>query len=419
MMRPACRRFYDGPMHRPVAAHLWNRLRERSELIHAGFPWSFVVLTDVTMALICLVATLQRPRSDLDVALIAVALAVSPLVLFFVSGFRDRPGVMFNPGVMWAAWSAAGSVFLFATSAPHTSDFAPLLLVLMVGVVGSLSTLVGGFLSAVTAAGMVLAAAAMNRLDAVALYLSFIGMGWLVGFLLRTQQQLMIKQDEARAALAQHAVADERRRIAREVHDVIAHSLSVTLLHVTGARRALQQDRDVEDAVEALEQAEKLGREAMGDIRRTVGLLDDAPMRTAPEPGVDDIADLIDGFARAGLAVTFRNEGLTHSVSPGTGLALYRITQESLANVAKHAPDSKAHVTLTYSRSSATLSIVNEAPVPVGASPEGRGVRGMRQRIALLGGTIEIGPCDDGWSVRAAVPLDGESTRGFRSPCGS
>ncbi len=95
-----------------------------------------------------------------------------------------------------------------------------------------------------------------------------------------------------------HAAADERRRIAREVHDVIAHSLSVTLLHVTGARRGLQQDRDIDDAVEALEQAEHLGRQAMADIRRTVGLLDGALMSLAPEPGVDDIHCLVDDFVR-------------------------------------------------------------------------------------------------------------------------
>jgi signal transduction histidine kinase len=411
MMRRVRGRFYDGSMLRPVSAYVRDRLRQRSELIPA--PWSFVVVTDVTMALICLVATLQRPRSDLDVALLAIALAVTPLVLFFLSE------VKLNPGVIWAAWSAASAVFLFATSAPPTADFAPLLLVLMVGVVGSLSTLVGGLLATLSAAALVLAAAAMHRLDAVALYLSFIGMGWLVGYLLHTQQQLMIKQNDAQAALAQHAVADERRRIAREVHDVIAHSLSVTLLHVTGARRALQEDRDVDDAVEALEHAERLGREAMGDIRRTVGLLDDAPMRIAPEPGVDDIAGLIDGFAQAGLDVTLRHEGSAHPVSAGTGLALYRITQESLANVAKHSAESKTSVTLAYSRSSATLSIVNATPVPVGAAPEGRGVRGMRQRIELLGGTIEIGPCGDGWSVRAVVPLDGEAGRGLRLACGA
>ena len=102
-------------------------------------------------------------------------------------------------------------------------------------------------------------------------------MGWLVGYLMHTQRRLMIEQEGAQAALAEHAAGDERRRIAREVHDVIAHSLSITLLHLTGARRGLQQDGDIDEAVDALEQAEQLGRQAMGDIRRTVGLLDSAP----------------------------------------------------------------------------------------------------------------------------------------------
>jgi signal transduction histidine kinase len=162
----------------------------------------------------------------------------------------------------------------------------------------------------------------------VALYLSFIAMGWLIGYLMRSQQLLMIKQSQAQAALAEHAAADERRRIAREVHDVIAHSLSVTLLHVTGARRGLQEDRDIDDAVDALEGAERLGRQAMADIRRTVGLLDDAPMKISPEPGVDDIGRLVDDFRRAGLNVSMRTDGSTERVSAAVGLALYRITQD-------------------------------------------------------------------------------------------
>jgi signal transduction histidine kinase len=238
---------------------------------------------------------------------------------------------------------------------------------------------------------------------------------------MRTQQQLLIKQQEAQAQLAEHAAADERRRIAREVHDVIAHSLSITLLHTTAARRGLQQDRDVDDAVEALEQAEQLGRQAMADIRRTVGLLDDAPMKIDPEPGVAEIDSLVGDFSRAGLNVALHPDGPLDRVSAAVGLALYRLTQESLANVAKHAPDSRSTVTLTISRESARLVIVNEMPVAVAAAavPEGRGLRGMRQRVELLGGSIKIGPSDDGWSVDAEVPLG--DTGGPRMPwyCGS
>jgi signal transduction histidine kinase len=180
----------------------------------------------------------------------------------------------------------------------------------------------------------------------------------------------------------------------------------------------LQQDRDVDDAVEALEQAERLGRQAMADIRRTVGLLDSGPKKTAqttPEPGIDDIGVLVEGFERAGLAVTLRIDGTTRCVSAAVGLALYRITQESLANVAKHAPDSKSTVALSISAASARLAVNNQLPAAVAAaqSPEGRGLRGMRQRVELLGGAIDVGPTPDGWSVCAEIPLQ-DSDTGWR-----
>lgn len=194
------------------------------------------------------------------------------------------------------------------------------------------------------------------------------------------------------------------------MHDVIAHSLSVTLLHVTGARRGLQEDRDIDDAVEALEQAERLGRQAMADIRRTVGLLDGAVGRAAPEPGVADIVTLVEDFVRAGLAVGYEPSGNSHDgVSAAAGLALYRIAQESLANIAKHAPDAVSHMTLEVSDSVAVLTVSNGLPVPAAACAEGRGLRGMRQRVELLGGRIDAGPADDGWTVRAVIPLEVES----------
>jgi signal transduction histidine kinase len=247
---------------------------------------------------------------------------------------------------------------------------------------------------------------AMHRLNTPALYLSFVAIGWLVGFLMRTQQELLIKQREMQDQLAQHAVADERRRIAREVHDVIAHSLSVTLLHLTGARHALQYDEVDEDTVRALQRAEHLGRQAMADIRRTVGLLDADSGALAPEPGITDIANLVEDFSRAGLNVAFDVSGCLDDVSAAAGLAIYRIAQESLANIAKHAPGAAATMILTASCSSARLNVVNELPDGIGEQvvTYGRGLRGMKQRIELLGGTIDIGPGRGGWSVDARVP---------------
>lgn len=393
--------FYDEPMLRVVGQYVRDRIRLRTELIPPGFSWTFVLLVDAALVLIVIAATLQRATpADLPTALTAAVLAVCPLALFFFGGMK------FSPALVWVTSFAAVAIWLFATSAPINGDSAPMLLSLMLGVVGSLAPVAFAVLPLGSAVALVVVGAAAHRLDDLALYLAVLGMGWLVGVLMRIQAQLLTKQQEMQADLSEHAAADERRRIAREVHDVIAHSLSVTLLQVTGARRALQQDRDIEDAVGALTDAERLGRQAMADIRRTVGLLDAGPKKIAPEPNIDDIPNLVDDFVQAGLQVALRTEGQPDRVSAAIGLALYRITQESLANVAKHAHESKVDVSLVVSPSAVLLSIVNEIPVTVGsASHEGRGLAGMRQRVELLGGVLDAGPCQDGWSVRAEVPL--------------
>jgi signal transduction histidine kinase len=398
-------------MLRAAADYLREQFRRRSELIPVGITWTSMIAVDATEVVSGVIAILQRPTADLPVALTAFAVSISPTLLFFFFNMK------LSPVLMWASWSTAGAMMLFATSTPIHADFAPSLLVLMVLCVATLSSVAGGFLATASAAGLLLAASALHRLDAVALYLGFVAAGWLLGYIMRTQRLLLAEQIEAQKLLAEHAAADERRRIAREVHDVIAHSLSITLLHVTGARRVLQQDRDVDDAIEALEQAERLGRQAMADIRRTVGLLDNSPMKIAPEPGIDDVAVLVEDFQRAGLAVRLCVEGPTDHASAAVGHALYRITQESLANIAKHAPDSKSTVALTVSATSASLVVNNRLPAAVAAAPfaEGRGVNGMRQRVELLGGAIDVGPTGDGWSVRAEIPLE-EGDTGRRPP---
>lgn len=398
-------------MLRAATGYVRERLRRRGKLIPVGFTWSSVIITDAIVVLGGGLATLQRPVADLPVALAALAIAVSPSVMFF---FVD---MKLSPALLGLAWSASTALMLFATSAPIHADFAPALLAVMVGVVGTLTSPAGGFLAAVPAAALLLAASAMHRLDAVVLYLGLVAGGWLIGCLMHMQRLLLAEQIRTRQALAEHAAADERRRIAREIHDVIAHSLSITLLHVTGARRALQQDRDVDDAVEALEQAEQLGRQAMADIRRTVGLLDRGPMTITPEPGIDDIGVLVEDFKGAGLEVTLRITGSTRRVSAAVGLAMYRIAQESLANVAKHAPDSKSTVTLDVSAKAVRLAVNNRLPAVVAAtqSPEGRGLRGMRQRVEILGGAIEVGPTGDGWSVCTEIPFE-DSEIGWHPP---
>jgi signal transduction histidine kinase len=390
-------------MLRAAKHYLQAWARRKEKIIPFGFSWMFIVSVDVTMMGIGAIATAQRPLSDWPIALIAMVVAFAPWLLFFVFDVAKWEGLAIG-----TAWTLGTAILLFATSTPIEGDFAPLLLSLTVGVVTAITSLRRGAVAAGAAGVVLLAASLLHRLDTPGLYLAFVGIGWLIGHLVRVQQQLLTEQRQSQARLAAHVVADERRRIAREVHDVIAHSLSITLLHLTAARHALQHDNDSEDAVLALQQAERLGREAMTDIRHTVGLLDDDPAARTPEPDATDIACLAEDFQRAGLDVTLQTTGDLRQISASAGLAMYRVAQESLANIAKHAPKSPSSITLTVSGKDAVVCVVNRLSV----SPElpvdtpGRGMRGMRQRIELIGGTIEVGPCAEGWSVRATVPVE-------------
>ena len=209
----------------------------------------------------------------------------------------------------------------------------------------------------------------------------------------------------AQAHLARQAAAEERRRLAREVHDVVAHSLAITLLHVTGARHILA--RDPQRAAEALAQAEALGRQSMADLRRTVGLLgvEEAGGVAAPAPGAVDIPVLIDAFKSAGLAVEAHIGGNLAGLSAGLGLDLYRLIQEALTNVAKHGAG-VATLALHAAEHEVRLRVTNTLPATTnGATPSGRGLLGMRERVASYGGTLAAGPANGQWRIDIQLPL--------------
>jgi signal transduction histidine kinase len=306
-----------------------------------------------------------------------------------------------------------GLVVLTATSLllvrpPDTAfDFAPLVLVLMVGEIAAMTPFSVSVGALAAAAAALTAFGFAGHLDGVLYYLAAVMLGWIIGRLLLTQLRLLHQERAAKSIQAEQAATSERQRIAREVHDVVAHSLSITLLHLTAARRALEQDRDVDEAVDALTDAERLGREAMADIRRTVGLLDARPADTRPEPTIADIPELIEDFRRAGVPVEFAMSGDVDAAPGATGLGVYRICQESLANIVKHAPAAKTDVQLEIGTGKLTLQVHNDlrAPAVTPCGHEGSGLRGMRERAALLGGELQAGPDSGGWSVRAQVPL--------------
>jgi signal transduction histidine kinase len=241
--------------------------------------------------------------------------------------------------------------------------------------------------------------------DTTGWYLSAVGtlISWAVGRLVQRQEATVAALRGAQSELAHRAAAEERQRIARDVHDLVGHSLSVTLLHLTGARMALDVDREA--ARRALVEAERLGREAMTEIRHTVGLLSPGDGESPrPLPLATDIAGLVEQFHRGGLDVACESRGDLGAVSAPAGVAAYRIVQESLSNVAKHAPG--AHTIVSVDVGGGRLHLcVTSRPAPVAPPGEpGRGIVGMTERAELLGGVLFAGLRNGGWLVEAVLP---------------
>jgi signal transduction histidine kinase len=231
-----------------------------------------------------------------------------------------------------------------------------------------------------------------------------------VGFslLVRHEQDLLRQLRRAQAGLAEQARTQERNRIARELHDVIGHTLVVSLLHVQSARLAVEHDPA--DAARALAEAERLGRECLAEVRSTVGMLreDGAPDRDgggaiAPLPGIDGLPALVKRFQSAGADIALTVDGDTGRLPATTGLAVYRIAQEALTNAVKHAPDSPTALRLTVDAATVTLTADSMAEPGTGT---GLGLVGMRERAESLGGSCEAGPGGRGWLVRATLPVD-------------
>ena len=233
----------------------------------------------------------------------------------------------------------------------------------------------------------------------------------LAGLLIRHQIDLVAQLREAQASLAAKTRVEERNRVARELHDVIGHTLVVSLLHVQSARLAVEHDPA--DAARALAEAERLGQECLAEVRMTVGMLREdergGPVSggsvsdgvAAPLPGVEEVPALVERFRSAGADITLTVQGDTGGLPATTGLAVYRIAQEALTNAAKHAPGAPTAVRLSVDGGRVTLTADSSGPPGTGT---GLGLVSMRERAESLGGTCEAGPGGRGWLVRATLP---------------
>jgi signal transduction histidine kinase len=213
-----------------------------------------------------------------------------------------------------------------------------------------------------------------------------------------------------RDAQAQIAAAAERARIARELHDVVAHNVSVMVVQADGASYTI--DTDPDRAREALGAIAGTGRQALAEMRRLLGVLrqekDGTDPGRAPLPGIGQLGELLEHTRAAGLAVGLTVEGVPRPLPDGAALAAYRIVQESLTNTRKHAgPMATAQVTLRYLEDALVLRITDDGPGPVSASDGGgHGLTGMRERVAIYGGWVQAGPkAGGGFQVTARLPF--------------
>jgi signal transduction histidine kinase len=385
-------------------------LRMKRRWVANGLPdypmWIAAVIDSAALTT-AVIAVAQRSGDHRAVAFGLVVVALSPWALELWGQANTWPFFVVLTG---------GSTATLMVLHPVDYDTAPLLLVLMAGHVTAVAGVWRGLAVLGVAELVVIGLGIQGTLptSAIAIWVVAILGAFDIGYVMRSQQLRIEAQAREHEIRERQAVLEERQRIGREVHDLVAHSLSVTMLHLTAARREVEdvaqqtgapEASRLEDARSALRDAERVGRQAMADIRGTVGLLGQEleSAATAPTPGLEDVPALLADYRGAGLDVGYDAHGDLEQVPATTALGLYRIVQESLANVAKHAPGSRVTVRLDVDRDPGELVVTSDLPGSFRRNPGGRGLSGMAERAVQLGGRFSAGPDDRSWVVRVEL----------------
>jgi signal transduction histidine kinase len=379
------------------------------------------------------------------VAIDAAAVALVIVAVEFVMT-RRTPRVS-GPGwdtALWAAYLVAAVATLSRRRAPRLAlavvlPIAVATLCLRAGeptvflvamtlysVATAVSRPVASFVTGLTAAAVlaaVLVGGGLQVAQAAVGGVALICLGWLAGENMRASrvyagQQAERAAEQAAAAAAEQAeqvsraLADERAQIARDLHDIVAHAMSVIAVRSGVARMVI--DSDPEQARDALAIIEITTRRALHEMRLLVGMLrdpEDRPAELSPVPGLADLDRLIADTAVAGVAAEVDVEGEIRPLLPAAEMSAYRIVQEALTNVVRHAGPTHARVRIGYRPAELSIEVTDDgprgqAPRPVTRAGGGHGLIGMRERAALFGGKVEAGPYAGGFRVRATLPVD-------------
>jgi signal transduction histidine kinase len=264
----------------------------------------------------------------------------------------------------------------------------------------------------------------MSRPAIVALDLVAYGLvtvvAWGTGRWVRRSRATIDDLELRRARAAAEAVRTERQRVARDLHDIVSHSVSVIVLQAAGAQRVMA--REPARAQEALAHIENVGKETMVELRRLLGVLHDGALSEPgdgepanPQPGLVDLMELIQGMRRSGLEIELLEQGERTRLEPSVDLSAYRIVQEALTNSLKHAgPQARVTIHLRWTSERLLIEVVDDGGSAADpALSMGHGLPGLRERARAVGGDLEVGPVDGGgFRVRAALPLaEGQPSR--------
>jgi signal transduction histidine kinase len=239
--------------------------------------------------------------------------------------------------------------------------------------------------------------------DAIGMFV-VLSLIWFAGSAVRGRQGRITELEAGRERDAAAAVREERSRIARELHDIVAHAVSVMVVQIGGARHTMRTDLGV--AEESMQLAEAAGREALSEMRRLVGLMREDDPTTDPTPGISDLPSLAERFRRAGLPVALEVDPAVGELAAGVDLAAYRTVQEGLTNALKHAGEVPTEVALKRRGDRLEIEVRNHAGrASANGNGGGHGLIGLRERVGLYGGRMDAGREGDGFALRVELPL--------------
>lgn len=239
-----------------------------------------------------------------------------------------------------------------------------------------------------------------------------IGGAWLAGRTLRSRRLLIedlrrttSELELSREQLAERVVADERLRIAQEIHDVVAHSVTVMLVQAEAAERVMPAMEQNGDAAESVRAVQESGRQALAELRQLLGVLrPEGSVATSPQPRLSDLSALAESYETAGLRVACSSV-IADDLPSNVELTAYRVAQEALTNVLRHSEASFAHLDVRRLGDALHVEVTDNGPARPSTVPSGHGLAGMRERVAACGGHLDAGPHGNGYRVAADLPL--------------